>query len=306
MITVLTGENSFGLQQALRSLLQQFIAEHGEIAVERLDGESASIERIQESLQSSPFLAARKLVVLRNPGLNKQFIDTVEAVLTSITDTTDVVVVEPKIDKRSSYFKWLKKAANLQDFPELDELGLSRWLGIAAKELGGELNSGDARALVGRVGANQQLLYSELNKLLAYDPHVTRAAIELLTEPAPQSKVFDLLDAAFSGKPSRALGIYRDQRAQRVDPSQIIAMIVWQLKVLAILKAAGSRKPAEIAREAKLSPYVVQKSESVAARITQSRLKELINELLLIDLRSKRERIDLDEALQNYLLTLGQ
>jgi hypothetical protein len=59
MITVLTGENSFGLQQTLQELVAAFVKAYGEIAVERLDGDTASLERIRESLQSSPFLAAR-------------------------------------------------------------------------------------------------------------------------------------------------------------------------------------------------------------------------------------------------------
>jgi len=306
MIMVLAGKNSFARQQAFDSLLDGFISEHGDIAVERLDGAVASLERIQEALQSSPFLAARKLVVLREPSLNKQFTESAEQTLANIAETTDVVVVEPAIDRRSSYYKWLVKDAQMQDFAELDELELARWLVAAAKEQGGELSSTDARLLVGRLGTDQQLLASELNKLLTYEPHITTATIVLLTESTPQGKIFDLLDAAFSGNARRALELYQDQRAQKVDPSQIIAMIVWQLKVLAIVMAANSHKAADIAREAKLSPYVVQKSDSIASHLTTARLKTLARELLDLDVRSKRERIDLDEALQNYLISLSQ
>jgi DNA polymerase-3 subunit delta len=243
---------------------------------------------------------------LREPSLNKQFTDTVETALTDMVDTTDVIVVEPKIDKRSAYYKWLKKEADVREFPEKDELGLGRWLVASAKEQGGVLSPGVARMLVERVGANQQLLASELSKLLTYDPQISRATIELLVEPAPQSKIFDLLDAAFSGRPQRALALYQDQRAQKVDPSQIIAMVAWQLKVLAIVKHAGGRKAADIAREAKLSPYVVQKSEHIAEGLTMAQLKLYASELLSLDERSKRQRIDLDEALQNYLITLAK
>lgn len=305
-MTVLAGENSFTRGQVLEALVSAFVHEHGDIAVERLDGEAASVERIRESLQSSPFLATRKLVILRSPSLNKQFIDVAEQILGDAIETTDVIIVEPKVDKRSSYYKWLKRDTELQEFPELDELGLARWLVAFAKQQGGELSSADARLLVERIGANQQLLASELNKLLVYDAQITRVTIELLTEPTPQSKIFDLLDAAFSGSARRAIELYKDQRAQRVDPSQIIAMITWQLKIVAIVKAAGARKNSDIVREAKLSPYTVQKSETIAARLTLAKLKKLIRDLLTLDVRSKRERIDLDEALQNYLLALAQ
>lgn len=305
MITVLSGDNGFALEAKLHELVAAFISAHGDIAVERLDGASMSVERIRESLQSAPFLATRKLVMLRQPSLNKQFVEAAEKVLSDTAETTDVIVVEPKVDKRSSYYKWLKKSTDFQEFPELDELGLVRWLVATAKEQGGELSQNEARRLVQRIGLDQQLLANELNKLLIYNPHITQSTIELLTEATPQSKVFDLLDAAFSGNAQRAIELYQDQRSQRVDPSQIIAMIAWQLRILAIVKAANGRKSAEIVRDARISPYTVDKSEAIASRISLTRLKQLINDLLQIDVRSKRERIDLDEALQNYLLSLA-
>ena len=304
MVKVLTGENTFALKSALNALVSDFIAEHGDIAVERLDGEDASFERLQESLQSSPFLAVRKLVVLRNPGVNKQFAEQAEKLLGDLPETTDVLIVEPKIDKRSSYYKFLKKAADLQEYAELDENGLARWLVETAQKQGGSLRPADARLLVERVGTSQQLLGNELDKLLLYEPAITRDTIELLTEATPQSKIFDLLEAAFAGNTRHAIELYRDQRAQKVDPSQIIAMLAWQLKIVAIVKTAGSRSGDEIAREAKLSPYTVRQGQSIADRLTLARLKQLIHELVVIDSRSKRERIDLDEALQNYLFTL--
>ncbi len=306
MVTGLTGENSFALQRELSRLVGAFITEHGDIAVERLDAAEAGMERIRESLQSAPFLAARKLVILRAPSLNKTFVDAAEDLLSNIAETTDLIIIEPKLDKRSTYYKWLKRHVVLQEFPELDEAGLTKWLVDSAKGQGGKLSNADARLLVERVGLRQQLLSRELEKLVIYSPHITRETIELLVEAMPQSQIFDLLDAAFSGNAKRALVLYHDQREQKVDPSQIIAMLAWQLRVLALLVASGQRSPHEIVREAKLSPYTVQKSMPVADRLTPARLKQLVTGLLAIDLRSKRENISLDEALENYLLILAQ
>ena len=42
------------------------------MALERLDGEEASYDRMHEAVQSLPFLAPRKLIVLRAPGANQQ------------------------------------------------------------------------------------------------------------------------------------------------------------------------------------------------------------------------------------------
>jgi DNA polymerase-3 subunit delta len=293
------------LQTALKRLVADFVTTYGDIALERLDGEEASFERIQESLQSPPFLAERKMVTLRTPGVNKQFTERIEDLLKALPDTTDVLVVEPKLDKRSSYYKFLKKATDYREFAELDEGGLVNWLREEAIAAGGQLSAADARFLVERIGANQQLLSNELQKLLLFDPHVAKDTITALTEPSPQSTIFELLEVAFAGDVKRSLELYRDQRDQRVEPAQIIAMLTWQLRVLAYIKASAGRPVDVVAREAKLNPFVLRKSQATAGRLSFGRLKRLVADLLLIDVRSKRENIDLDEALQLFLITIS-
>lgn len=301
----LTGENSFALQDELRKLTGAFIAKHGDLALERLDGETADAARILEALHGLPFLADRKMVVLRALSTNKQLQEQTEQLFSEIPGTTDVILVEPKLDKRLAYYKFLKKNTDFRDFPELDQNGLARWLVDTAKDRGGSLGSGDARYLVERVGANQQLLSNELDKLLLNSSHITRQTIDLLTDSTPQSTIFQLLEAAFAGNARQALRLYSEQRTLNVEPVQIIAMLAWQLHVLAVIKTGGDRTADVIAREAKLNPFVVRKSQAIARSLTLAKLKELISELLKIDIRAKSTNIDPDEALQHYLLNLA-
>ncbi len=55
MITTLTGSNGFGLQAELDRLVAEFLKIHGEMGLERIDGEEASYSRIREALESLPF-----------------------------------------------------------------------------------------------------------------------------------------------------------------------------------------------------------------------------------------------------------
>src|SRR5690606_28500626 len=138
---------------------------------------------------------------------------------------------------------------------------------------------------VDRVGPNQQLISAELDKLLAYDPKITKNSIELLVEKTPQSTVFELLDAAFAGNTKRAMELYHEQRALRVEPQAIIAMLAWQLHVLALVKTAAGRSADQIAKEARLNPFVVRKSQNLARRLEAAQVKRMISELLELDLR---------------------
>lgn len=306
MIIALNGENTFALQDKLHELVDAFEKEHGDLALERIDCEESDFAQIQAALTSLPFLASKKMVILRSPSTNKQFVEQAEQLLGEVAETTDVILIEPKLDKRQSYYKFLKKQTDFRDFPELDLNGLANWLAAEAKRKKGEISLPDARYLAERVGLNQQLLGSELEKLILHNPKVSRQTIELLTDATPQSTIFQLLDAAFGGNTKRALELYQEQRSMKVEPVQIIAMISWQLNVLAIVKTAGDRSSQAIAKEAKINPYVVSKSQGIASKLSLTQLKTLVKDLLDIDIKSKSTNLDTDEALQHYILMLAR
>ncbi len=306
-VTILTGTNHFQLRAAVGLIIADFEAEQGDMALERLDGETATYERIQEAVQSLPFLASRKLVVLQQPGANKQFLERAAALLSELPETTDLVIIEPKLDKRQTYYKFLKKQKAFREFAELDENSLAKWLVTEASSKGAELSLADAHYLAERTAGNQQTLASEIEKLSLYTKTINRTVINQLTAAAPQSSIFQLLEAIFAGNLRRGMELYREQRALKVEPQQIIAMLTWQLHVLALVKAAGhGRTPESIAADAKINPYVVRKSESIARDLTVARLRQMIAELVTIDERLKRESVDADNMLLEYLVNLSR
>jgi DNA polymerase-3 subunit delta len=306
MITILTGRNSFMLQQELQRIINKFVSQHTDMGLERLDGEEVEYDRIREGLQSLPFLASKKLVVLRDGSANKQFLENAEKLLKDIPESTDLVIVEPKIDKRLSYFKLLKKIGDFKEFNELDGNGLTHWLVDQAKSRGGVMTISDANLLVDRIVINQQLLANELEKLLLYNPKINKESILLLTDKTPQSSIFDLLDAALNGKTELALELYIEQRQQKVEPAQIMALLAWQLHVLALIKTAGNRDTNDIASEAKINPYVVRKSTAIADKLSYDDLKKLISYVRELDHRLKSESIDPDEALTNLFIQMSE
>lgn len=306
MISTLTGTNNFMLQNELKRRVYEFVKANGDMALERIDCEDAEYETITGSLQSLPFLAPKKLVVLRRPSAQKKFTEELANLIESIPDSTDVIIVEPKPDRRSVYYKSLKKLTDFKEFNTLENNQLANWLVMEAKVSGGTITSGDARYLIERVGDDQQMLSNELNKLLAYEPKITRQNVELLTEQAPQGNIFQMLDAAFSGNTKRALELYDSLRVQKVEPLMIVAMLARQLHILALVKTAGERSPDQITKESGLNPFVVQKTLSIAQRLALSEVKKLVHDLHELDVKMKSTSIDADEALKLYLIRLAK
>ncbi len=305
MIITLTGTNDFMLRQALQQLRGDFVKEYTDMGLEQYDGQDVDPKQLPSILQALPFLVARRMIIFRQPSAQKVVQEAFEQLLDSVSDATDLIIVEPKLDKRTSYYKALQKQTDFREFKELDEHQLAQWLVARAKAQEGSLSSADATYLVRRVGANQLLLSNEVQKLLSYQPQVTRQTIDELTEPNPQSSVFDLVDAALAGNKKRTVALYHEQRQQKVEPMAIMGMLAWQLHILALVKTAGERSPSAIASQAKVSPYVVSKTQNVARNCTLTDVKTWIHQASLLDIRLKRQPIDADEAMINYLLSLS-
>jgi DNA polymerase III delta subunit len=82
-----------------------------------------------------------------------------------------------------------------------------------------------------------------------------------------------------------------------------MAMIAWQLKLLVLAKTAGGRSAQQIAKDAGLSPWPVQKAQGLARQIDNKRLQEMVSEALKIDEKGKTTSLDMDEALKTYIVT---
>jgi DNA polymerase-3 subunit delta len=302
----LTGENDFARSGELAKRVSAFVKSEGELALERVDGEDTDYLRMHEALTSLPFLANKKMVVIYNPGKSKDFAEHAEELIRELPETTDLILYEPKFDKRSSVYKLLKSKTDFKDFKALDEATLARWASEQAKVRGARLGTADARYLVERIGLNQQIVGNEVEKLSLLGGDIDRERIDAMTDETPQSTIFQLIDAAMNGRIDRALKLYDEQRSMKVEPQQILSMFAWQLHAMALVKAAGERSPDAIAKEAKMSPYVASKTAALVRGIGLSRLVQLIRGLAQIDLRSKREALDLDEALKYYIVVLAQ
>lgn len=305
MIVVLTGDDSFALQAALAERVKQFVSQHGELAVERLDGEEVSAEHIFDAVNSVPLLSTVKMVILRSAASHKTLLERLVDEPAVVPQSTTLILLSDKFDKRASYYKKLKNLAEFFEFSaERDDI--AAWLVEYAKKTNGSLSRSDANYLAQRVGSNKTKLANEIDKLTAYEPAITRQNIDLLSEPTPQSTVFQLLDAAFSHNVQRALELYDDQRQQKVEPLAILAMIAWQLHSLAIVKTAPAQDAATIAKRAKLNPFVVRKSVAIASKLTLLQLRRLIRRALELDIKLKTTAIDADAGLRHFLLSLSQ
>ena len=301
MITALIGDNFYQRSVYLNQVKAKFVQQYGDFSVQQIDASESALNVIEEAICSLSLLAENQLVIINRFTDSKELLEQIESILKRVPATTDVVLVADAIDKRLSAYGVLKKMATMVDCAQ--QASLTRWISEYVKASGGTISQSDAQYLVERAGANQSLLSNELDKLLLYDPAITRNNIELLTEAAPQSTIFQLLDAVFSGKKTDLLKLYREQRLQKVEPLAIVGMLSWQLNIFALIKAAEQARVSDIAKAAKLNPYVVSKSQGLIKNFSLGTIRQMINSLLALEIKLKSQSIDSDDALQLFLLS---
>lgn len=305
MISVLVGPNRFALQRSLQKTKSDFVNKYGDIAIETIDADEADLDTIQSTVRAVSLFTPVKMVIVKSLSSNKQAAEKIEEIIDSTPDESQLIVVEPQPDKRSAYYKTLKKRIEISEFLEPNEIELERWLVREAKFKNAVLSSSDARYLIARVGAKQGKLHSELTKLIDYNPQISRDDIDEVTEPNPENSVFELLEAAFGGNTDRTLEIYENLRASGNQPQMILAMLAWQMHQVLLVAASGGRSIDEVAAASGAKPFTLQKSRRIAQRLQPQNIKSILKNLLTLDRKMKTQTIDADDALKNVLVRIA-
>ncbi len=300
----LSGENSFAIKNALKEQVNSMVKNHSELAVEQIDCAEVELDRLGPAFNNLNLLSTEKLLILRQPSQNPAIAAALPDLIDNKPDTTQVLIVEPNIDKRSSLYKYLKYSTDFKQMNDLDKSGLVDWLIDFSVSHQAKISRLDAEYLVSRVGQNQERLANEIEKLAAFSPVIDRSTINQLTEVSLSSSIFELIEAAFSGNKSQALKLYEEQRQMQVEPNQIIAMIAWQLHIFLLIKVAPAKRPDDLAREAAIKPYVINKSWATAKRLAYPKLYGMVDQLLQIDILSKTKSINLDDHLCHFILSI--
>ncbi len=303
MTITLVGENTYLLRKELSKIISDFEQEYGDLAIERFSGEIASFEQIFSAITNPPFLTSKKLVVVEEISSVKDINTRFEELLSQSQDQIEVVLVSEKLDKRSALFKYLKKHTDYKEFANMPANNISGWAKSEVLARGGSIDGRSASVLVEYVGANQQKLSNEIDKLLQYNSKISVDSINLLSVKQPSTTMFQLLDALFAKDVKLMMSLYDDQRRQQVEPITILSMVLWQLHILAVVKTAPKGKSSEqIAKDAGIHSFVVQKSVNIARKMSLAHLKKFISDVVDLEVKLKTQTVDADDAVKHLLL----
>lgn len=306
MLIYLYGENQYAIKQKIDSIKQQYVDKTGGDAdMQTFDMSEHSLSDLLNAFSVVPMFVSSRLFVVRNLDLLKLSKDQLDKLIDSVSDSTNVVVVDTKPDKRSVYFKAISKLKNAKYFGNLSPQQLVSWIRERTKELGGDIENTAVSLLIDRVGNDQWQLDQELQKLTNFNSQVTKDSIEQLVVPNLSNSAFMMVDAIIHKDTKKAASIYENLIVQGEADQMILGAIVYQYRILVLAKDnVGNGNDWQ--KELGVSPYAATKAQNLIRNIEMDSLKSSYQSIVDADMAIKTGELNSHDAIRHLILKLSR
>jgi DNA polymerase-3 subunit delta len=136
---------------------------------------------------------------------------------------------------------------------------------------------------------------------------IQEADVELLVKANVNSNIFATIDALGNSNKREALKLLHRHLVNGDDPFYILSMFIYQFRNLvkiADLQENQGVGEFEIAKLAKLHPFVVKKSLSQLRNFPWEKLKKTYQKLAELDAKVKTGKIEIKLALDKFIVEL--
>jgi DNA polymerase III subunit delta len=294
-----TGENSFTLRKKKNTWLREFVQKHGEENLSRIEGKGLTMPNLLDEVSSAPFIAQHRLIVIN--GIPKWKKEDIAYLRNQIHPDVIVLFVDPKPDKRLSGVKELLACASITTFAPYSPMELRSWIREFVAGHGASIGADAYIHLIEKVGEDQDMLSTELQKLCLYaQGEIIPAHIDDVVVPSREWLVWNLTDLLSRKKQKDAFLYAHELLRSGHDPYSLWNILLWMIRNLVIVSGAlhdGMRNPNEIAKNHGLNPMSVRALCPLADSISTQNLCTLVHEACRMDigLKSGQYRSTMEE-----------
>jgi DNA polymerase-3 subunit delta len=302
-LILLTGEDTFRMHERLRVLKKGFLQKYpnGELRVfetsQRGDGHDNffALGKLNELVCTPNLFGEKRLAICEADWWNAEKFNVAERffqLLKENADNSTVLVVQPKLDKRTKWSEFFLDNARKEEFEPLDESNLFRWIEQRAETLGTKISRTDTKFLVDRCGTDLWHIASELQKLATAtsgETAISRELIEILSLPHPQLEIWGFLEKLSQRKTYDAITKFRSLLIMGTPVHQLFSMIQREIRIHAQLRAGIDQglREGEIAQRMKLHPFVIKKTIDCTRNFSAAKIRTLYDQLFEIEKKMK-------------------
>ncbi len=310
-IYLLFGEERFIIKKAENALKKALLP----VGMEDMnytcfEGKNTSAASVMEASDNVPFFSDKRLIVVKESGLyydgKKDETDLFADYIEKIPETTVIVFIESKIDRKKRIYKQTAKHGRCIQANRLEKGALVKELSTLTS---GRLSSSDAVYMISRVGDDLTLLTLEADKLTNYKPDgkITKKDIDIVCSLSADDDVFKLITEIGNQNIGSALKIYDELIVKKESPMGILRLMIRQFRLIRECKylIKTGKNNSEIASLLKIPPFTVKNYAEQAKKFKYSVLREAMKACIECDNDIKTGKIPQKEAVEMLILTYG-
>jgi DNA polymerase-3 subunit delta len=310
----------------------------------RLDARSMTDDQWVNAVNSIPFMARQRLVILENPSgrfalrktkaaegdseaskredksrdaaaeARRKFLESLEHIPPSTQVVMWEVLDSREAGGRAGQSHWLaqwmqKKSYKVEFLAQPDVKSMTGWIVREAKAQGGEFSREAAERLAAQAGNDTRQATQEVTKLLTYvdwGRPVSAADVEALTPRTAEAVIWDLVEALSRGDGHTAQSLLH-RFLEDDGEFYVWSMIIRQFRLMLLAREVLDAKGGipEVMSALRSARYPAEKAVAAARHFTMPRLEQIYHSLLEIDEAAKTGRMPLDVALDVLVVELG-
>jgi len=173
------------------------------------------------------------------------------------------------------------------------------WIVARGRLHGVKLDSEAVATLASAAGSDSERIEQEIKKLGAYadDATVTAADVRTLVSGAIEADVFEPTQAVVRKDARTAVATLERLLADGNAVQQILALLLWQFRVLLFASAMRTNADSErMAKAIRSSPYAIQRATAFARRVTRADVVRAYEAIYAADQVIKTGRAESDVA----------
>lgn len=280
-------------------------------------GETMDRDDLVDAVESFPFGAERKVVLVSDYPLLKPTGDLKEALPSILADLPEHVclifyfdALEFKPDKRLTLWKTIEKHGSVVEFEKSGQADLIPWLKRRFTAQDKLIDTPECEYMLFICGSLMTNLITEVDKICAYADHknITKADIDAVASRVLDADVFAMTDCILNNNYDKALAILRDLFASKNQPVAVLGAITKQMQRLYGAKLAFEARKSEDYLAKLLgfrSSYPARLLMQGARRISLKGARKAVQLCAQADLDTKSNIPDAERVVELLLLQLA-
>jgi DNA polymerase-3 subunit delta len=308
-VKIIVSEDSFLINREIDSLLAKYLdLSLKDFNYHRFLANSDSVGEMIEVAMQLPVSADYRVVLIKEAEkFKKDDLEKLKIYFGSPSPSTCFIIQASKIDKRLKVWQRASKAGWIQELKVPYENQMVSWVMGEAKRMGLEIDGIAANIIVDNLGVNLMGIILELEKLALYiypDKKITADHLKEMGGSFLSKTVFSLVDALSEKNLSKS-NYYLSQLITGGESMVKIVFMITRHFRLVMLAYNLLRKniPAnQMASQLGVHPFFVKDYLNQATKISPYKLKNIFQELLVVDRKLKSSSVDKVLILNNLFL----